>query len=190
VTKEKKEAELLSLIRRCKRYERSAQFEIYRRFYRFGIGICLRYAKTEEDAQEMLNEAFYRIFTKIKQYDEQYTFVAWARTIFIHTSIDELRMQKHDLVTEEAAEIHDKPITDEMVDWMNAEEVAYLVRQLPPQYRAVYNLYEVEGYRHQEIGNMLNISTGTSKSNLARARQKLQGIVQDYLKQSDLKEYE
>ncbi|TAK45192.1 MAG: sigma-70 family RNA polymerase sigma factor [Saprospiraceae bacterium] len=188
MTKEKKEAELLSLIRRCKRYDRSAQFEIYRRFHRFGIGICLRYAKTEEDAQEMLNEAFYRIFTKIKQYDEQYTFVAWARTIFIHTAIDELRKQKHDLNTEEATEKHDKLITDEMVDWMNAQEVAFLVRQLPPQYRAVYNLHEVEGYEHQEIGKMLNISTGTSKSNLARARKKLEGIVYDYLKQSDLKE--
>jgi len=189
VTKEKKEAELLSLIRRCKRYDRSAQFELYRRFHRFGIGICLRYAKTEEDAQEMLNEAFYRIFTKIKQYDERYTFVAWARTIFIHTAIDELRKQKHYLNTEVASEINDKPITDEMIDWMNAEEVAFLVRQLPPQYRAVYNLYEVEGYGHKEIGAMLNISTGTSKSNLARARKKLSGIVQNYLKKSDLKNF-
>lgn len=178
---------MLSLIRRCKRYDRSAQFELYRRFHRFGIGICLRYAKTEEDAQEMLNEAFFRIFTKIKQYDERYTFVAWARTIFIHTAIDQLRKHKHDLDTEDFAEIHDKPISDEMIDWMNAEEVAFLVRQLPPQYKAVFNLYEVEGFDHNEIGKMLNISTGTSKSNLARARKKLKGIVQGYLKQSDLK---
>ena len=190
MTNAEKEAAILSLIRRCKRYDRSAQFELYRRFYRFGVGICLRYAHSEEDAKEMLNDAFFRIFTKIEQYDEQRTFVAWSRTIFIRTAIDHLRKYGSETIVEDVEELRDLAVSDDMVDWMNAEEVAQLVRQLPAQYRAVFNLFEVEGYTHDEIGQMLGISSGTSKSNLSRAREKLKGIVHNYLRSSDLKKYE
>lgn len=190
MTDREKEAAILSLIRRCKRYDRSAQFELYRRFYRFGMGICLRYAHSEEDGREMLNDAFYRIFTKIESYDEQRTFVAWARTIFIRTAIDHLRKYQENFVAGDIDEVSDLAVSESSIDWMNAEEAAYLVRQLPPQYRTVFNLYEVEGYTHDEIGQMLGISSGTSKSNLSRAREKLKSIVHNYLESSDLKKYE
>ncbi|MCB0519823.1 MAG: sigma-70 family RNA polymerase sigma factor [Lewinellaceae bacterium] len=190
MTPSEKEAAILALIRRCKRYDRSAQFELYKRFYRFGIGICLRYAQTEDEAREVLNDGFYRIFTNIEKYDEAYTFVTWARTIFVRTSIDHLRKQKNKLAYDEVEEAGDISVPDSSIDWMNAQEAAHLIQQLPPQYRAVFNLYEVDGHTHEEIGQLLGISTGTSKSNLARARQKLKGIVQDYLKSSDLTNYE
>ncbi|MAT52867.1 MAG: RNA polymerase subunit sigma-70 [Saprospirales bacterium] len=173
---------LLPLIRLCKKGDRSAQFNLYRRFYRFGMGICLRYASSEEDAREIVNDAFFNIFTKLKQYDEQRTFVSWARKVFIHAAIDYLRKYKSNPSTEELEQVPESEFEPESINWMHADEIAQLIGQLPPQYRAVYNLYEIEGYKHEEIGKLLGISTGTSKSNLARARKKMELIVANYLK--------
>lgn len=173
---------LLPLIRLCKKGERSAQFNLYRRFYRFGMGICLRYASSEEDAREIVNDAFFNIFTKLKQYDEQRTFVSWARKVFINAAIDHLRKYKSQLETEDLENTIATSQESASIDWMKADELAHLIGQLPPQYGAVYNLFEIEGYSHEEISDMLGISSGTSKSNLARARKKLEQIVANYLK--------
>ena len=184
-----KELEILALIRRCKRHERSAQFELYRKFYGFGMAICIRYAHTKEDALEMLNDAFFQIFTKIHQYNEQYTFVAWSRTIFIHTAIDHLR--KYNMLAIVADEQHttsEPSVADDISKWMDGEEIVFLVSQLPPQYRAVFNLHEVVGYSHEDIAQMLGISTGTSKSNLFRAREKLEHIARDYYRKKLVKD--
>ncbi len=173
---------LLPLIRLCKKGDRSAQFNLYRRFYRFGMGICLRYASSEEDAREIVNDAFYKIFTRLHQYDETRTFVSWARRVFVNASIDYLRKYKPEQPTDELDKVPETGYEPEAVNWMRADELAQLIGKLPPQYRAVYNLYEIEGYNHQEIGKLLGISSGTSKSNLARARKKLEQIVASYLK--------
>lgn len=173
---------LLPLIRLCKKGDRSAQFILYRRFFRFGMGICLRYAPSEDEAREIVNDAFFNIFTKLNQYDEERTFVSWARRVFINAAIDYLRKHKSTPHTDDLTAVDASEVEPEAINWMRADEIAQLIRQLPPQYRAVYNLFQVEGYSHEEIGKLLGISTGTSKSNLARARKKLEQIVANYLK--------
>lgn len=183
----KVDSELLALIKRCKRYERSAQFELYRKFYGFGMAICLRYSHTQEEALEMLNDAFFQIFTKIHQYNEQYTFVAWAKSIFIHASISYLRKYDVPAVVSDEQQINESPATEDVSLWINQEEATFFVSQLSPQYRAVFNLYEIEGYSHDEIALMLGISAGTSKSNLFRARIKLEQIVREYFKKNIIK---
>lgn len=188
--KKEKEAEILALIRRCRRYERGAQFELYHKFYGFGMAICMRYVHSQEDALEMLNDAFYHIFTKMNEYNEQYTFVTWARTIFVRLSIDHLRKYKLQLSVDEWQETSTPDIPEAMVEWMNYEELVLLINRLPPQYRAVFNLYEVEGYPHEEIAQLLGINIGTSKSNLFRARERLKQIAHEYFNDGALKNRE
>ncbi len=173
--------ELLVLIRLCKRGDRWAQSQLYQRYYRFGMGICRRYASNEEEAREIVNDAFFNIFTRFHQYDEQRAFINWARQIFVHASIDYLRKYKSKPEHDELPEYPVHGVPPEVAQWIDAEELYMLIRQLSPQYRAVYCLYEIDGYNHQEIADMLGISEGTSKSNLARARRRMEAIVATYL---------
>lgn len=173
---------LLPLIRLCKKGDRRAQFILYQKFYQFGLSICMRYASTEAEAMEIVNDGFFKIFTKISQYDEERTFVSWARKVFINAAIDYLRKYTDHQQSVSLEDVQETGMDPEAISWMQADEIARLIGQLPPQYRAVYNLYQIEGYSHEEIGKLLGIGLGTSKSNVARARKKLEQIVAKYVK--------
>lgn len=135
--------------------------------------ICARYAQDEEEAKEMLNDAFLKVFRKIdKNYNSDLSFKAWLNKIIVNTAIDYFRKYRHQPDTVDVKLLHASYEVD-TIEQLTANEILALVQTLPPAYRLVFNLYAVEGYKHHEIAKMLQISEGTSKSNFAKARMQL-----------------
>jgi RNA polymerase sigma factor (sigma-70 family) len=167
----------LPLIKACKQQDRHAQKEIYRLFYSYGLTICCRYTPNIEEAKEVLNDAFLKVFTKLDQYNESLSFKGWVHRILVNTAIDYYRKHRYDEPNLDLAYAQHIEIQEDAIATMNTKEVLKLVQQLSPSYRIVFNLAVVEGYSHEEIAKTLNISEGTSKSNLARAKTRLQQLI-------------
>ncbi len=167
------------LIQSCKKQHPAGQKRLYELFYSYGMGICRRYTYTREEAHECLNDGFFKVFTRIDQYDPEYPFKSWFRKIMVNASIDFYRKHhgtKRSLETIELLE-HDQTTNNIGLEQLAYEDVLKLVQKLPPSYRVVFNLYVIEGYKHHEIAERLGISVGTSKSNLAVAKQKLRKMI-------------
>lgn len=171
--------ELEDIINGCRKANRLSQKALYRQFYRYGMNVCNRYAKTEVEAEEMLNDAFLRIFLKINLYDSTFPFVGWLHTIVVRSAINYLKKYQNMPMTSEIelAEQYTVSNNENILSQISTDELIDLVRKLPPSYRAAFNLNVIEGYTHIEIAAMLGISEGTSRSNLMIARQKLQIMV-------------
>lgn len=169
---------LESLIEGCKAQDSVAQKLLYKQFFAYAKSICLRYAATDAEASDVMNESFLKIFRKIDLYDSAQSFKMWLRTIVINTAIDHFRRQKKHSYTLEIDYAQETPFEENVIDTLSAEEILDMVQQLAPAYRTVFMLYVVDGYNHREIGELLSISEGTSKSHLAKAREKLQNLIQ------------
>jgi RNA polymerase sigma-70 factor (ECF subfamily) len=146
--------------------------------------ICLRYAGSSDEVDEMVNDGFLKVFAKIDLYDPNQSFEGWFRTVLVRTCIDYYRKNSPkvsliDINSGPPVETH-----DHLIEKMSAEEILELVQKLPPSYRMVFSLYVVEGYSHSEIAEMLQINEGTSRSNLAKARLKLQEWINMYLNET------
>lgn len=162
------------LIEGCIRNDRRAQQQLYKQYCGAMMNLCLTYTKNEEDAIEVLQDGFLKVFQQIQRFDSSKSSIyTWIRTVVIRTAIDFLRRknQKPDAV--EWKEDYDPVINAEAVQRMSSEEVLALLQKLPSTTRAVFNLYVVEGYNHREIGELLGISEGTSKWHLSEARKSL-----------------
>jgi RNA polymerase sigma factor (sigma-70 family) len=162
---------LEKLIKLCQDKNRKAQEEIYLQFSPVLFSICLRYAENYEDAQDVFQEGFIIIFNKIDQFKFQGSFEGWMKRIMVNLSLEKLK-KKTD-VSFEDYQNHIQTPHDEEVDFeqdYNYDQLLSTVQELPPQYRQVFNLYVFEEFSHQEISELLQISVGTSKSNLSRAR--------------------
>lgn len=167
------------IINGCIVGERKAQQTLYSRYSPKMFAICLRYAKDYHSAEDILQEGFIKVFKYISNFRREGSFEGWLRRIFVNTAIEHLRksVNMYSIVDSE-----DKPIdiVDESVfDRLDQQDLLDMVQSLSPGYRTVFNLYCIEGYSHKEIGKLLSISEGTSKSQLARARQLLQKKVMD-----------
>ena len=166
------------LLQGCREGRRGSQRKLYELFYGYGMNICLRYGKNETEAQEMLNDGFLRVFTRLHQYDSDYPFKSWLRKVLINSAIDYHRkLKRHQLsiATEDIGRLVEE--RQELTDLQAGEDLMVYVQQLPPAYRMVFNLYVMEGYKHHEIAEQLNISVGSSKSNLSRAKEKLRRLL-------------
>lgn len=171
------EEELHQLIGGCIKQERGSQKMLYKAFYGFSMGICLRYANNREEAAEVMNQGFYKVFTRIETYDTSRPFKAWLGKIMMNVSIDYYRANLKMAYTEDldsAEYVTDGELADRK---LNYDDLLAMIQKLPNAYRTVFNLFAIEGYSHEEIGEMLNISSGTSKSNLHKARQKLKQMI-------------
>src|SRR5471030_1003294 len=171
------EEELHQLIVGCIRQDRKCQKMLYKAFYGFAMGICLRYAGNRDEAAEVMNQGFFKVFTHIESYDITRPFKAWLGKIMMNVSIDFYRANLKMAYTEDlekAEHISDGDLVDKN---LNYEDLLVMVQQLPQAYRTVFNLFAIEGYSHDEIGVMLNINPGTSKSNLHKARHKLKQMI-------------
>ena len=137
-------------------------------------GLCLQYANSEEDAQDILQDGFIKVFAKLEQVKNPAALPGWIRRVMINTALEKYRsqvlLQRVDDVREEIGETSGNEVFEDLT----CEELVGLIQTLSPRYRMVFNLYAVEGYSHQEISEALGISIGTSKSNLSRARVILQ----------------
>jgi len=162
------------LLKGCKKGRPKSQEALYGQFSSAMYGICLQYASNEEDAQDILQEGFIKVFVKLDQVKNPAAFPGWIRRIMINTALEKYRSQVIlQRVDDVKGEIH-AASDDEVFSELTSEELVALIQTLSPKYRMVFNLYAIEGYNHQEIGDELGISVGTSKSNLSRARAILQ----------------
>lgn len=168
----------------CANNSRQSQKIIYSSFYGYAMAICDRYTNNPEDAVEILNDGFLKIFREIANFKPAYedvtsSFKGWLRKIMIYTAIDHFRKnQKHKIVGELESVVYQLPTwTEDAIEKISHEEIIRSVQLLTPAYRAVLNLFIIEGFSHEEIAEQLDISVGTSKSNLAKARRQLQKIL-------------
>lgn len=162
------------LIKGCKRGKPKSQEELYNRFASAMYGICLQYASCEADAQDILQDGFIKVFSKLEQVKNPAAFPGWIRRIMINTALEKYRSQVVVQRVEDVKEEIPVAYEDGVLNDLTCEELVTLIQTLTPKYRLVFNLYGIEGYSHQEISEALGISVGTSKSNLSRARAILQ----------------
>ncbi|MFV0305705.1 MAG: RNA polymerase sigma factor [Moheibacter sp.] len=169
------------LIRQCQNNKKSAQAEIYKLFSAKLFSVCLRYSNCYEDAQDGFQDGFILIFKKINQFRFEGSFEGWIRRIMVNTCIERLRTRNHLYVINEEitpdAESEEIDSNEIELEPYSYNDLLGFVQQLPDRYRQVFNLYVIEEYSHQEIADLLQISIGTSKSNLSRAREKLKSLV-------------
>ena len=174
------EQENIDIISGCKKGDRKAQEKLYKNYYRAMMSICLRYTRNDEDAVEVLNNGFLKVFKNIQRYDsKQARLYTWIRTIVINSCLDFIKQKdKLEQVSElgEDVEVHVNP---EVISKIRAAELLEQVRRLTPATQAVFNLYAIEGYSHKEIAQLLSISEGTSKWHLSEARKNLQQLVNE-----------
>jgi len=167
----------LTILKGCLKNKASAQEKLYKHFYGYAMSVALRYSNSKNESAEILNESFFKVFTRLDKYDFSRSFRAWLRRIVINTSIDYYRANKKYQQSSEISAAEEKTYDFDIVDRLTAEEILDLLQELPTHYRMVFNLYEIEGYSHKEIGEMMDIPEGTSRSNLTRAKQKLREMV-------------
>ena len=162
----------------CLRGNRNSQRRLYEHFYGYAMSICLRYSSTREEAVEVLNDAFLKVFSHLHQYDPNCEFKPWLRRILINKAIDYHRKYKHKISwVELSPKIDLADLTVALPPTLLEQDMLPILQQLPPAYRMVFNLYVMEGYKHQEIAEQLGISVGTSRSNLLRAKAKLRTLL-------------
>jgi RNA polymerase sigma factor (sigma-70 family) len=168
----------------CALNSRESQKVIYSSFYGYAMAICDRYTSKQDDALEILNDGFLKIFREIHHYKPAYadvvsSFKGWLRKIMVYTAIDHYRKyHKHQMVTQLDDVVYQMAsVNEDALDKLSYEEIIRAVQELSPGYRTVFNLFVIEGLSHDEIATQLGISTGTSKSNLFKARLQLQKIL-------------
>lgn len=169
------------LIEGCIRGDRKMQYELYERFAPKMFGVCLRYASNNEEAEDILQEGFIKVFKKIGSYRSEGSFEGWIRRIFVNTAIEHFRRKTHlqPITEKEENTVEGKYLS--VLDSLAEKDIVQLVQQLSPGYRTVFNMYVIEGYSHKEIAEALGISEGTSKSQLSRAKQILQELVRKHI---------
>ena len=169
------------LIQACVRRERWAQKVLYEEYYSRVMGVCLRYATDEEEALDILHEGFIKVFRHVGKYKPGTSLSAWIRRIMVNTAIDYYRKNSRRR-TEDMDEAYDISTNDpDAISRCTEQEILEAIQELTPSYRAVFNLYVIEGYAHKEIAELLDITESTSRSNLVKARLKLKEILSERL---------
>jgi len=178
LTETLKEQSMHLLVQGCLRNDRESQRLLYQHYYGYAMSVCLRYCKSKEEAREVLNDGFLKAFQKMSQYRMETSFESWLRRIMINASIDHYRkeLKHYNHYSNEKISISNGQAS--ALDEMAHTELINMVQQLTPAYRAVFNLYAIDGYTHEEIGQLLGISEGTSKSNLSKARENLRAMLE------------
>lgn len=177
--------EELQIIAGCKKGKRDCQQLLYEEYASRVYGICLRYSRDEDEAQDLLHDGFIRIFSTIGSYEGKGSFEGWMKRIFINMALEKIRKDKKQIqVSEDIENVQD--VVDESADdlygGIKEQDLMLMIQSLPKGYRTVFNLYAIEDYSHKEIADMLHISEGTSRSQYIRARQLLQRKVEDFYK--------
>ncbi|WP_420603431.1 RNA polymerase sigma factor [Flagellimonas sp.] len=160
--------DLEQLIHNCKKGKRQAQAELYRKYSGILFGMCLKYSKNKTEAEDNLHDSFMTIFSKIDQFNFKGSFEGWIKRITVNTVLQKYRKEQYlNVVSENIAE--EINVDTNQADISLSTLLGY-IQELPNKYRLTFNLYVLDGYSHKEISEMLGTSTGTSKSNLARAK--------------------
>lgn len=168
------------LLEGCKRNNRDAQKKLYAKHSVKLMGICMRYTRNKSDAEDLLQEVFVKIFKQIKKFKGTGSFEGWLCRIAVNTAITNYHKNKVHKDTGNVDDYSDQLFDYETItDKLSTNELLEVINRLPEIYKVVFNLYAIEGYTHKEIAEQLNISEGTSKSQLSRARKLLQNMLQE-----------
>ncbi len=171
----KRMIDLHQIVKKCKAYDKKAQKELYDVYSPVLYGICLRYSKSEAEAEDVLQEGFVKILTKINDFKDIGSFEGWMKRIIVNTAISFYHKNKKYNETYDIDEITEK--NTENYVWGNEdftkEELLKVINDLPEGYRVIFNMYAIEGYKHKEIAEKLNISHNTSKSQYLRAKERI-----------------
>nr|WP_293836517.1 RNA polymerase sigma factor [uncultured Arsenicibacter sp.] len=171
------ENDLLSVIIACRENSAQAQRVLFKQYFGYAKSICLRYSSTVEEAEEVLNEGFLKVFQHIQQYDTNQPFKAWLRTILVNTAISYYR-KFHKFDPHIGLDnVPDVPFDDDVVSYITADEILALVQELPPAWRTVFNLHVIDGYSLREVADLLPANEATVRSHFLRARQRLQQLI-------------
>lgn len=171
IGKSKNEEEL---IQACLKGDRKAQKDLYTRYASKMMGVCVRYIKNRDDAEDVLISAFMKIFEKLHTFQMEGSFEGWIRRIMVNDCLMWIRKNKYMYVEVDADQAPADPNLTVLENHLHEEELLAMIQQLPEGYRTVFNLYVIEGYSHKEIADLLSINENTSKSQLSRARVYLQ----------------
>lgn len=173
------ELETKNLIRRCLAGESSAQGALYAAYKVPLFRVCLRYANDRAEAEDMLQDGFIKIFQDLKNYRGTGAFGGWMRKVVVNIALQHIRKRKKLFPSIDLQDVQEKFQTDENIHSdLNAQALTQLVQQLPAGYRAVFNLYVIDGFSHKEIAEQLGITTSTSKSQLFKAKATLRGMLE------------
>jgi RNA polymerase sigma factor (sigma-70 family) len=165
------------IISQCKKGSLKYQELLYKQFYGYAMGISLRYSFNRDDALEVVNDAFIKVFKAIDGYNADKPFKAWLRSIIVNTAIDrrrkELKFQLN-VELENAAPILSAA---NAIENLSAADILNMMKQLPPLHQTIFNMYEIDGYSHDEIGALLNVPVSSSRVYLSRAKEKLRSLI-------------
>ncbi len=171
------EAKIKFVINGCQDGSRKAQEVLYRHYFSYGMNIALRYGRDRQEAEDIMQEGFFKAFKGINSYSDELPFKFWLRRVMVNAAIDYLRRHKIRFTEIDKVSYPIGSVYNDGLEQLKYAELIAAIHQLTPAYRLVFNLYAIEGYRHREIAEKLSISEGTSKSNYAKARQKLQAYL-------------
>ncbi len=171
-------AAILELLDGCLKGNRRSQELLYKQYYGYAMKLCMKYARSHDEAQEILNDGFFKVFTKLETFDQKRPFKTWMGRVMINTALDQYRREAKHQVYEDIRSAENTVAVDETaVGRMAHQELLELVQRLPPAYRTVFSLVVLDGYTHENVADELGISVGASKSNLSRARGKLREML-------------
>lgn len=165
------------IIRGCLEGNRVSQKRLYDHFASRMLGVCMRYAKDRAEAEDMLQEGFIKVFNNISRFKHEGSFEGWIRRIMVFTAINIYRYRSRKFQESYDTEDCDAVYDDNVIDQISTKEIVALIQHLPEGYRMVFNLYALEGYSHREIGELLGVAEGTSKSQYSRARLFMQQLL-------------
>lgn len=174
----KKPTEIEKIISGCIKNNGAMQSLLYHKFKAKMFAICLRYSSDYHSAEDILQDGFVKVFKNIHKFRGEGSFEGWMRRVFVNTAIEHFRKKTHLYPILDIAESGLEEFNSDVFDKLAVDNLMDMIQTLSPGYRIVFNMYVIEGYSHKEISNELNISEGTSKSQLSRARQILKGKVE------------
>lgn len=170
------------IVKGCLAGKREYQKKLYQLYAGKMLFVCMRYTKNREEAEDVMQDAFIKVFRSLASFKFQGSFEGWVRRIMVHTAIEYLRKKKHATVFDDVEDIIHQPESEtDATGKLNEKELLRMIHYLPDGYRTVFNMYVIEGYSHKEIAGMLQISEGTSKSQLSKAKNHLKGLLHKYL---------
>lgn len=165
------------LIEGCRQGNRLAQKHLYKRFYSPMLAVCMRYTRNKEEAVEVLNDSFLKVFQGIEKYNGTGAFGGWVRSIVFHTAIDCVRKHNSYKKIIDLESTYESEVESEVIDRLSAQELMSFIQKVTPASQTVFSLFAIEGYSHKEVAEMLGISVGTSKWHLATARKELKTML-------------
>lgn len=168
---------LNDILEGCLERSRSSQHELYKLYYSYAMSVAIRYVLNEPEAVSIVNDSFLKVFRNIEKFERGSDIKPWLRRIVVNTALDFLKTQKKIKMEVDIDDQYDLSATEEILSKIAYQDLLAMISKLSQAYRTVFNLYVIDGYKHDEIAGQLGISAGTSKSNLSKARKALQKMI-------------